>query len=228
MLPVPQSDGPQYGTCFDGTPQFPGTFNTYASNVTFSKCDFWGFGNAGARPANNATPSTPYRFDYCWFGNLRLNTNTLDHNDGLGAPGGGGVNGLYISRCSLIAAGDTNAIIWGPNDSPVSNVSITGCLFGGFGFTVALFNDQNQLSNLTFTGNTYSTAIQCFFGPLYDQTLLTSPGFVWKNNKWLVPSGAFWGHSQYNGFYWLPGYTSNASPTLDELSHGLVGTSDYM
>ena len=46
-------------------------------------------------------------------------------------------------------------------------------------------------------------------------------------NRWLVPPGAYWGHGIYNGYYWVPGFTSEASPSLDELAAGLVSLTDY-
>jgi hypothetical protein len=227
--PVPQDAGYQYGFCADGTQAQPGTLNTWCEGgLLLKNCDMWGFGNGGARLANGSTQANPYLVDYNNFHNLRLNTSGLDHNDGIGAPGGGQMAYLQLTRNAINALGDTNAIVWGSAANFLTNCLISGNLIGGFGFTVALHNEAGQLTNLTFTNNTYTTQWQAAFGPLYDQTLLLSSGLTWKGNRWLVPPGAQWGHSQYSGYFWLPGYTSNASPTFDELSHGLVGTSDFM
>lgn len=225
---VPQASGMQYGICADGTQAVPGTFNTWAVNLVIRNCDFWGFGNGGARLANGSTQANPFVFHYNYVHNLRLNTNTLDHQDGVGAPGGGDIAYAQFTNNTINTAGDTNAIIYGAANSAVTNLTVSGNLFGGYGFTVAFLNAASNITNLTFTGNTYTTELLPAFGPLYDQSILTSSGLTWRGNKWLVPAGAAWGHAQYNGYFWVPGFTSNASPTLDELTAGLVSTSDFM
>ena len=226
--PVAQLSGVQYGLCADGTQASPGTFNSWASGLTIKNCDFWGFGNGGARLANGSTQANPFIVHYSYIHNLRLNTSTTDHQDGIGAPGGGDIAYLQLTNNTINTGGDTNAIIWGAANSAVSHLLIDGNLLGGYGFNVALLNAANNISNVTFTNNTFTTQLQCFFGPLYDQTILSAPGLIWRGNKWLVPNGAYWGHAQYNGYFWVPGYTSLASPTLDELAAGLVSTTDYM
>jgi hypothetical protein len=198
--------------------------------LTAQYCDLWGFGNAivvsGGDQAHQHIFRSNYIHDPC--------QSATYHTDGLGQPAGGTDSYVSIIGNSIVAwGGGTQALAYqnSPGPSTWSNFTVTGNLFGGYGYTVCIIGGTSGSptgsNNITFTGNTYTTEFVPAFGPLYDNAFVTSPGSVWNSNKWLVPPGAQWGHSQYNGYFWIPGTISNASPSLDELAAGLVSPTDF-
>ncbi len=210
-------------------------FAVFAGSVTGLKmdhCDIWGFGNAVY--ADGSTQASPHVFSTNWIHDA-CPDNTY-HTDGIGLPGGGSASYVQITGNQVNSTGNTNGLAYqvvvsGGGSSSWDHFSITGNLIGGFGYTIQLLSGTittpAAATNTTFTGNTFTTLLECTTGPLYDNTFIFQPNWYWRNNRWLVPAGAWWGHSQYSGYYWIPGFTSNASPTLDELAAGLVSTTDY-
>jgi len=221
--PVPGADGYQWGIVADGTSAGDtGTYNSFCNGMTVDHCDFWGIGNGGAKLANGSSAAHPYVWTYNWIHNHRISG--TDHQDGVGSPGGGSIDHLTFGPGNnIIDLGDTQALTW----ATMTNCEVSGNILGGYGYTVDL-GSSGTTSSLTVTGNTYTTQYECNAGPLYDDSITSSPGFLWRGNKWLVPPGAFWGHTTYNGYFWLPGFTSSAGPSLDELAAGLVSTTDFM
>lgn len=217
-----QAEGYQYGVVADGTPEDPGTYNTYCVPLTLDHCEIWGYANA--TKLAQSTQASPLLYDTCWVHDNRPNTDGLDHQDGIGCPGSGTGSYVTIRNCQVQAFADTQALAF--QGGPWSEFTITGNLFGGYGYTLNV-GGGGESSYVTFTGNTYSTFFQCQFGPIIDTTIATGTGSVWQGNRWLVPPGAYWGHGIYNGYYWVPGFTSEASPSLDELAAGLVSLTDY-
>jgi hypothetical protein len=227
--------GPVGGVAYTTAYQY-GIFAGTIGQLTADHCDCWGFGN-GFVYADGGTLAKPHTYQYNYVHDISQDAQW--HSDGLGLPGGGASSGDVIHNNYINCQGNTNALAYqvvaqsGQGNSSWSNFTITGNLFGGYGYTIQLLNG-NQVdgvsapSNIIFTGNTFSTGLLCGSGPLYDNSFISKPAWVWRNNKWLVPAGnPYWGHVQYSGYYWLPGFTSNAGPSLDELAAGLVGTTDY-
>ena len=228
--PVPtQADGYQYGIVADGTQAAPGTYNTFCQQLTIRNCDIWGFSNA--TKISGSSQSWPLLYDTCWFHDLRPNDNALDHQDGPGCPGSGTGSYITFNRCTIEALGDTQGLAF-QDGVPIvnglwSHMTITDNLFGGFGNFVYI---GYGASYITFTGNTWSTRLHCYYSPLYDPAqFIGSAGTLWRNNKWYVPSGADYGKPEYSGYYWLPAGAnlSGYSPVNDELAMGLVSTTDY-
>ena len=172
-------------------------------------------------------------FDHTWIHDA-CPDNTY-HTDGIGLPGGGVASYVQITSNQISSVGNTNGLAYQVtvSGSPASydHFTITGNLIGGFGYTIqlngGLYPALQPATATTFTGNTYTTLLECTTGPLYDNSFISLPDWLWRNNRWLVPAGAWWGHAQYSGYYWVPGFTSNAGPALDELAAGLVSTTDY-
>jgi hypothetical protein len=232
--PCSQANGYQYGCVADGTQAFPGTFNTFAQQVTFSNCDFWGFANGTKMAGSTAT--WPLLYDTCWFHDLRANDNGLDHQDGPGCPqavaGTEGGSSITFNKCTVEALGDTQGLAFQGTGATWSDMTITNNLFGGFGNFINLAGPAaggGTRTNITVTDNTWSTRLQCTDSPLYDAYWPAANG-LWRRNKWYVPAGAFYGNPAYNGYYWLPAsvnFASYNSSTNDELAMGLVSTTDY-
>jgi hypothetical protein len=221
--------GPPGGVTLAQSYQY-GVWSGAVNSMTIRYCDFWGFGNAawtvsGGSQANPNVFLWNYVHDMCLQGSY--------HGDGVGSPGGGTDSYAVIQHCNVQAAGDTQGLAYqnSPGPSTWSNFMITSNLWGGFGYTINVLDgttgSPSAPSNITFTDNTFSTQLVPGFGPIYDTTYISTPNWLWRRNKWLVPPGAGWGHAAYNGYYWMPVGTSIAGPSLDELSAGLVSLTDY-
>lgn len=208
--------------------------------LTVEFCDCWGFGN-GLCNADRSSQAKPHIFQFNYLHD-QCEDNVVLHSDGIGTPGGGTTSYVVINNNNIQNIGNSNALGYQPSNvsgSPAiyDHFVVTNNIFGGYGFTIAILGGVEQniggpvaaATNIIFTGNTFSTFTPIYYGPTYDISFIFQPNWIWRNNKWSVPANAFWGHTAYDGYYWLPGYTSHArdQPGLDELSHGLVGTTDY-
>ena len=104
--------------------------------------------------------------------------------------------------------------------------TVTNNLFGGFGYTVNFDTDSGgAASNITFTDNTYTTALAPQYGPLFNTSGVLSTGSLWRRNKWLVPAGAQWGLPQHDGYFWMPVAADNHFPNQDDSL--FVSLTDY-
>jgi hypothetical protein len=227
--PVAQAAGYQYGILADGTKAAPGTFNSFQGGpLTFSYCDIWGFANASK--CQLSTQANFLTYDHCWAHNARLNTSGSDHTDGFGGEAGGTASYVTISACRVESIGDTQALAFQnfPDAGHWDNFRITNNMFGGFGNTICIVGGTNPSdaapTNITFTGNTFSTLLQCQVTPLYSALMAPSAGGnLWRGNKWHVPPGAFWGNPAHDGWYWMP-VGSNIAGTDDT---PFVSLTDY-
>lgn len=189
--PVPYNQSYQYGISADGG------YRSFVNRFTVTNSDFWGFGNAIV--IENSTQAKPHVFRNNWIHDGAEDGGSY-HTDGIGSLSGAS-SGAYvvIDHNTIESVGNTNALAF--QQGSYSNFSVTNNLFGGFGYTVAIWAPA---PNTTFTGNTFSTRLPTLFGPLYPQSFWTSPGSVWKCNKWAVPAGAAYGNPSHNGWYWIP------------------------
>ena len=205
-----QAGGYKYGVPCDGTQGSPGTWNSFcAGALRFENCDFWGFSNA--TQIQGSTVTAPLTYDTCWVHDARPNTDGLDHTDGLGCPAGGTAAYVTITNCTVESIGDTQGLAFQNTPGPSSwdHFTVTGNLFGGWGNTISIIGgtaaSPNGGTNITFTGNTFSTRLTCQLTPLYSTLMApSSNGNLWRNNKWHVPAGAAWGNPAHDGYYWLP------------------------
>ena len=191
----------QYGIAANGA------FGTFADAMTVRYCDFWGFGN-GAIGAEGGTQAKPHVYLYNWCHDMCLDATY--HGDGIGSPGGGNESGTVISGNAIIAAGNTQALAYQNTAGGTTwdHFTITGNLFSGYGYTVCIVGSSTgDVTNITFTGNTFSTILEPVFGPLYSggpDDFWTTAGSVWRGNRWLVPAGAAWGNPAHSGLFWMP------------------------
>jgi hypothetical protein len=213
--PVSYDAGYQYGIEADGG------WYTFVQQLTVTHSDIWGFGNA--IDINGSTKDKPQVFRDNWIHDARDDGNDRDHTDGIGtlAPSGGKGSYIVIDHNVIESVGNTNAIAFQGGD--YDHVTITNNLFGGFNQNINLTDDSGGATNTTFTGNTFSTRLQNGYGPLRTSSFVNAAGSVWKNNKWLVPPGAWWGKPEHNGWYWMPNAATRH--TTDDSAY--VSQTDY-
>lgn len=182
-------------------------FAIVADNVqkmTVSHCDFWGFGNAVTILGGSAT--NPWLFEHNWFHNAC--SDPIYHTDGIGQLNSGNtVSYCTINHNTIESIGTTNGLAF--QEGHYNNFTVTNNLFGGFGYTVAIWGTNTSggsiATNITFTDNTFSTRLAVDWGPLYHDTWASSSyGGNWRRNRWSVPAGAAWGTQSHDGWYWRP------------------------
>lgn len=189
--PVAYNAGYQYGIEADGG------WYSFVEQLTLDHCDIWGFGNA--IDINGSTQAKPQVFTNNWIHDPRLDGG-IDHTDGLGTitPDGGASSYVIIDNNVIEGVGNTNALAF--QGGTYDHYMITNNVFGGYGFTLSMYTSS---TNLTFTDNTYSTMYAPTYGPMREDWTGYA-GFVWRRNKWSVPSGAGWGNPAHDGWFWMP------------------------
>jgi hypothetical protein len=178
-----------------------GGYYTHIEKLTVVACDFWGFGNAiDVNPSTDAEHPQVYRDN--WIHDAADVTNDVYHHDGIGAESGSS-KGSYVTldHNTIESLGNTNAVAYQAT-GPYSHFTITNDLFGGFGYSVAVLGGA---TDVTFTGNTFSTRIRSVYGPLYPDDFWTTSGSTWTGNLWSVPAGAAYGNPAHDGWFWVPG-----------------------
>lgn len=209
---LPYASSYQYGIAGNGG------YYTHAGKLTVSHSELWGFGNAiDVTPTNSADTPQVYRDN--WIHDAADPTHDVYHHDGIGAESGSASGGwVTIDHNTIESAGNTNAIAYQAT-GPYQHFTITNNLFGGFGYTVAILG---TVTNVVFTGNTFSTRLPCAYGPIYPNTFWTTATTTWSGNRWKVPAGAAWGKPAHDGWFWLPltpGGTSDDTGYVSQTDH---------
>lgn len=209
--PVSYAQSYQYGIEADGS------YYSTVQQLTVTHSDFWGFGNA--IDVSGSTKDKPQVFRDNYIHDAADDNNGTYHTDGIGTLSGAGTGSyMVLDHNTIESPGNTNGIAF--QAGTYDHVTITNNLLGGFGYTVALLGGA---TNTTFTGNTFSTRLKVAWGPLYPADFWTTTGSVWKNNKWLVPTGAAWGDPAHSGWYWIPNSTANSGasdmPFVSQTDH---------
>jgi hypothetical protein len=218
-------NGYQYGIVADGTQASPGTWNSFCAALTVDHCDIWGFANA--TKITGGTQAAPHIYQYSYLHDPRIDDATdSDHTDGFGGEAGGTESYTQITGntiggvCHDATGWDTQALAFqnSPGPSTWDHFTVTGNWFSGCGVTVNIIGGTTAApappTNLTFTGNTFSTRWRPLFRPLYDGNIVSGTGTVWRGNKWQVPAGAEWGNPAHDGLFWMP------------VASGIVGNDD--
>jgi hypothetical protein len=188
--PVTYAQGYQYGIVASGS------YNSFVEKLTVLNCDMWGLANG--IDVFGSTQAKPHVFRNNWIHDPR-DDGGVDHTDGLGNQSGGGSSHYVVIDNNVIeAVGNTNAIAF--QGGTYNNMTITNNLFGGYGYTLSVYDTA---PNLAFTDNVFSTRYQNSFGPLREDWTAYS-GLVWQRNRWHVPSGAAWGTPANDGKFWMP------------------------
>lgn len=196
--PVPFNQSYQYGIEADGS------YNSSVQQLTVTRSDFWGFGNA--IDIAGSTQAKPQVFRDNWIHDAADDGGGIYHTDGIGTESGTG-SGSYVllDHNTIESLGNTNGIAF--QAGHYDHFTITNNLLGGFGYAVALLGAAPYT---TFTGNTFSTRLRVDWGPLYPDNFWTAPGSTWRGNKWKVPSGGAWGSTAHDGWYWVPNTDANS------------------
>ena len=146
--PVSFANGYDLGVCADGS------FNSACGGMLVEYCDLWGF--AGAIDSAGSSQAFPQVFQHNWIHDARADGG-VDHTDGLGAESGTATSTyVVVDHNTINSPGNTNALAFQRNGT-YSNMTITGNLFGGFGYTVAVDQSPGVAQNVTFTDNTFTT-----------------------------------------------------------------------
>jgi len=189
---VAHSASYQYGIEADGS------YGSHVGKLTVTHSDIWGFGNA--IDIAGSTQAKPQVFRDNWIHDAANDGNADYHTDGIGTLSGSG-NGSYvvIDHNTIVSPGNTNGIAF--QQGSYNNFTITNNLFGGFGYTVALWAPA---ANTTFVGNTFTTGLRPVWGPLYPQSFWSSSGSIWRCNRWRVEPGSYYTPTSDDGKFWTP------------------------
>lgn len=200
--------------------------------LTVTHSDFWGFGNAITTASS--TQTDPQYFAYNWIHDTVSDAITTDtcgyHTDGIGYEGGnssGSIPESYatVDHNTIQMIGNTNDIAW--QQGTYDHIQNTNNLLGGDNesYAPARCNPPGCTlpTNITTTGNTFSTFLPIFATPLDGSAHpWATAGSSWSNNFWAVPPGAQWGTPAFNGYFWVPTGDSNYPQDC-----GFVSATDY-
>lgn len=215
---------PPFETSYQYGISCSGAYGTFHDELIIDSCDFWGFGNAIDLGNPGSSQSKPVSIRHSWIHDAADDNNATYHTDGIGhLTGLGGESHFLIEHNTIESLGNTNGIAF--QAGVYDHITIRHNYFGGFGFTIAIWNDEDLgvAQNIVFTDNQFSTQIRVLYGPLYPQYFWEVPGNVWKRNRWYVPEGAEWGSPANSGKYWIP----NAASSGTETDAPWVSTTDY-
>lgn len=175
--------------CLNGNDGYQYACNVLSGGpVTWDSCDFWGFGQNG--PGFFSTTAQMI-CNNCWIHDACNDSPQSYHTDGLGYQNGGtGPSNVTITNCTIASIGNSNGIAWQFASGGYDNIVMSGNYLTGYGYQTALSTTGN-MTNTTFTNNTFGTDIPWIFGPIYmDYTsMFSGSGNVWSGNKIHVING---------------------------------------
>jgi chitodextrinase len=200
---VANGDGYQYGID-----------KRYAGALTVDHSDIWGF--AEAIQFGDSSQAKPLVVTNTWIHNPR-NDGGVDHTDGI-LENYGGLSYMVFDHNTIVGDGNTNALAL-QGGTPYSHVTITNNYFSGYGYMVNSGSDTNS-TDMVFTGNVWGTDFEPTFGPLYGNSMYTTPGLggVWANNTIYVAPGTTWMSARNSGMFWWP-TTGTPSSSSDMVGH---------
>lgn len=182
--------------------------NHVGLSLTVRRCEFWGFGNG--IQLGVSTQTNPVLVEDSYFHDCADQAGSTYHHDGiLSNDGGTQMRYITIRRNTIVSGGNTNGIALQYDGNYYSNITVVGNLLGGFGYTVNIGGAATGNSNVVFTDNTLTTAIEPVFGELYGWA--DGNGNTWRRNRWRVPAGAAYGSPADDGKFWWPDGSRNAT-----------------
>ena len=196
----------------------------HAGAITVDHSDFWGFANG--IQFGYSSQAKPVVISNSWFHNTR-NDGGVDHTDGI-LENYGGLSYITITHDTIVGDGNTNAIAL-QGRVPYDHLTVTDNYLSGYGWMVAL-GGQAQSTNVTFTGNIWSSEFKPEWGPVYpnrDMFTTTGLGNTWRNNSLHVAAGTTWLSPANQGLYWWPGDFAAAGQGSFSSSQILGHTTDY-
>lgn len=159
--------------------------------VTWTSCDFWGFGQNGPGFFSTTAQMT---VNNCWIHDPCNQSPTGYHTDGLGYQNASvGPSNVTITNCTIAGLGNTNAIAFQDATSGYNNIIITGNYVTGYGNMIALgLAGGVGFKNSTFANNVVGTDIQWWDGIIYQDytSTFSGNGNTWSNNTLHVVSGS--------------------------------------
>ena len=204
-------DGYQYGILQDT--QYVG------GSMTVNHCNFRGFGNG--MQISYSTQARPVVIQNSYFHDARTDNGGVDHTDGI-LSNNANLSYLVIDHNTIVSLGNTQGIALQsePGDAGYDNITITNNYLSGFGYTVAIGENEPGDTNITFTDNVFGTDIQPANGPMQflydDDTWTTGNGHLWRRNTLNVksyPSETSWNYTPTSddGKFVYPNMTVSAT-----------------
>lgn len=186
----------------------------HAGPFTVDHCDFWGF--AEGIQFGSSSQSGPLVVRNSWLHNPRdpggTNASTDDHTDGI-LENYGGLSYMTFDHNSIVGDGNTQALAL-QGSVKYDHVTITNNYFSGYGYMTSI-GAHTQNTNVTFTGNVWSTEFEPAYGPIYDDVSFVTAGLgnTWNNNTIHVAPGTSWMAAGNDGLFWWPGDGNPSSAT---------------
>jgi hypothetical protein len=182
------------------------------SVVTMDHDDIWG--NAGMEMVTGL-PGQPSTWTNNYIHDAADTANNVYHHDGIGPQSEGNGGPMVVDHNTIATLGNTNGLAL-QGSGIYDHISVTNNYISGWGYALA-FGTQNNATNITVTGNIFSTELNQLYGFLYGGIWGgTSHGSTWRNNQVQVRTGdgnKSYGTSDSGKYYW---------PT-----DGSVHTTDY-
>jgi hypothetical protein len=176
-------------------------------SLTVDHSDFWGF--AEAMQLGFSSKSKPVVVSNSWIHNPR-NPGSSDHTDGI-LENYGGLSYMTFDHNTIVGDGNTNGMAL--QGQHYDHITMTRNYFSGYGYMINSGADGRS-TNMVFTDNVWGSDIKPNFGPLYGDTMFTTPGLggVWRGNKLHVRPGTTWMAAGNNGLFWWPGDGNPSDP----------------
>ena len=168
-------------------------------SLTVDHSDMWGFEEA--IQLGYSSQSKPVIVSNTWIHNPR-DPGSSDHTDGI-LENYGGLSYMTFDHNTIVGDGNTNALAL--QGKYYDHVTITRNYFSGYGYMVNSGADGRS-TNMVFTDNVWGSDIKPTYGPLYGDTMYTTPGLggVWHGNTIHVSPGTTWMAAGNNGLFWWP------------------------
>ena len=178
----------QYSVLYDGSL----TSGADVGKLTVANCDFWGFGDAFQ--IDGSTQAAPHSITGSWFHHAADTVlspgggDSLYHTEAiLCTVGGANETYVVISGNTIDSLGITNGIaLQLDGGAYYSNITAENNYISGWGYSVQIGGNGSGNSNITFTGNIWSTASEAYWGPLYGWG---GTGNTWRRNLYQCFSG---------------------------------------
>jgi hypothetical protein len=170
--------------------------------ATMDHNDIWG--NAGMEIVTGF-PGQPSTWTNNYIHDASDTANNVYHHDGIGPQSEGDGGPMIIDHNTIATLGNTNGVAL-QGSGIYDHIAVTNNYISGWGYALA-FGTQNNATNITVTGNIFSTELNQLYGFLYGGIWGgTSHGSTWRNN--LVQSRTGDSNKDYgttdNGKYYWP------------------------
>lgn len=196
---VIETDAYTYGFLFNTTNSGP---------ITFSHCDFWGYGNIAIDWG--AATTAAVLVDNCWIhDNAAVGNTNQEHLDALGYLDGfdSTPSNITISNCTIACIGNDGSgdgLAWqggATSAARFNNINHIGNYISGYGYSIILSEpDTGIFTNSQFVNNIFGTDCQSFWGMIFQDFGIEPPfvdygpmfsanGNTWSGNKIHVVAG---------------------------------------